>query len=109
MEYHFQQFKMAESALPLKAWTIPDLNPNTKPNRATQGPLWQQIRSPGQEALKEILHMWIEREIYTFLRNMKDWKRKNPEKTLRLRNLSLEREKAKDLMWGTHMCVGHQS
>ena len=92
MEYHFQQFKIAESALPLKTWMIPDLNPNTKPNRATQGPLWQQIRSPSQEALQEILHMWVEREIYTFLRNMKDWKRKNPKKAMNMNT------KAKDLM-----------
>ena len=92
MEYHFQQFKMAESALPLKVWMFPDLNPNTKPNRGNLGPLWQQIRSPSQEALQEILHMWVEREIYTFLRNMKDWKRKNPKKAM---NMST---KAKDLM-----------
>ena len=84
MEYHFQQFKMAESALPLKTWMIPDLNPNTKPTRATQGPLWQQIRSPGQEALQEIFHLWIQREIYTFLRDMKDWKRKHPKKLMNL-------------------------
>ena len=103
MEYHFQQFKMAESALPLKVWMIPDLNPDTKPTRAAKGPLWQQIRSPGKEALQEILHMWVEREIYTFLRNMKDWKRKNPKKLLILSS------KAKDLLWGTHMCVGRQS
>ena len=41
MEYHFQQFKMAESAMPLKVWMTPDLSPNTKPNRGPPGHLWQ--------------------------------------------------------------------
>ena len=103
IEYHFQQFKMKESALPLEVWTIPDLNPNTKPSRSNAGPLWQKIRSPGKEALQEILHLWIEREIYTFLRNMKDWKRKNLMKQVKFNAKAKER----------HVCrssvIGHRS
>ena len=98
MEYHFQQLTVAESALPLKVCTIAELTPNTEPDRSTKGPVWQQIRSSGQEALQEILRMWIQREIYTCLRNMNDWKRKKPKKPIQLSS------KAKDLV-----CVGHQS
>ncbi|MDA8583480.1 hypothetical protein N9L68_04585 [bacterium] len=103
IEYHFQQFKMKESALPFECWMIPDLSPNTKPSRSNAGPLWQQIRSPGKEKLQDILHSWIQREIYTSLRNMKDWKRKH------LNNQVDLNAKAK----GRHVCrstaIGHRA
>ena len=85
LEYHWQQHKPPESALPLKVWNIPDLHPDTKPDRKTLGPVWKQIRAPGKEALKEILHMWLLREIYTFVRNFKDYQRKNPKKEIKMK------------------------
>ena len=40
LEYHWQNFKVAESAVPLKIWANPDLSPDTKQIRSGVKVLW---------------------------------------------------------------------
>ena len=42
LEYHWQNFRVAESAVPLEIWAMPDLSPDTRVVRADRSkPLWQ--------------------------------------------------------------------
>ena len=69
LEYHWQNFKVAESAVPLKIWAMPDLSPDTKVVRADRSkPLWQSIMkwSPKKN------YYWLLRCIGTFVKNIKE-------------------------------------
>ena len=69
LEYHWQNFKVAESAVPLKIWAMPDLSPDTKVVRADRSkPLWQSIMKWSPEKN----YYWLLRCIGTFVKNIKE-------------------------------------
>ena len=68
LEYHWQNFKVAESAVPLKIWAMPDLSPDTKVVRARSKPLWQSIMKWSPEKN----YYWLLRCIGTFVKNIKE-------------------------------------
>ena len=70
LEYHWTNFRVGESAVPLKVWGNPDLSPETKPSRAP----------PGNEHWKNILkwtpeanYYWLMRCVNTFTSELKKW------------------------------------
>ena len=68
LNYHWQNFKVAESAVPLKVWLNPDLSPETKVSRANGLALWVSILqwSPAKN------YYWPQRCIGTFVKNIKE-------------------------------------
>lgn len=68
LEYHWQNFKVSESAVPLKVWSNPDLSPDTKQIRSGGKALWAKILqwTPGKN------YYWLLRAIGIFLKNIKD-------------------------------------
>ena len=69
LEYHWQNFKVAESAVFLKIWAMPDLSPDTKVARADRSkPLWQSIMTWSPEKN----YYWMLRCIGTFVKNIKE-------------------------------------
>lgn len=68
LEYHWQNFKVAESAVPLKIWSNADLSPDTKQSRANGKPLWMKILkwTPGKN------YYWLLRATGIFLKNIKE-------------------------------------
>ena len=68
LEYHWQNFKVAESAVPLKVWTNSDLSPDLKQVRSNGKSLWSQILkwTPGKN------YYWLLRCIGIFLKNVKE-------------------------------------
>ena len=68
LNYHWQNFKVAESAVPLKVWLNPDLSPETKVSRANGLALWVSILqwSPAKN------YYWLQRCIGTFVKNIKE-------------------------------------
>ena len=68
LNYHWQNFKVAESAVPLKVWLNADLSPETKVSRANGQALWVSILqwSPAKN------YYWLLRCIGTFGKNIKE-------------------------------------
>ena len=68
LNYHWQNFKVAESAVPFKVWLNPDLSPETKVGRANGQALWVSILqwSPPKN------YYWLQRCIGTFVKNIKE-------------------------------------
>jgi len=74
LEYHWQNYKVRQSAVTTKRLNMFDLSPQLKPKRcAKDNVLWNKILTwtPQQNVL------WLQREIGTFLKNVKEQVRAN--------------------------------
>ena len=69
LDYHWQNFKVAESAVPLKVWSTGDLSPDTKQVRADRSkPIWSQILKWSPEKN----YYWLLQCIGVFVKNIKE-------------------------------------
>lgn len=69
LEYHWQNYKVQESAVNIKRLALKDLNPNLKQKRCSKdNTLFQEVfRWTPQKN-----HYWLMREVGTFLKNIKE-------------------------------------
>ena len=80
LEQHWQNFKVNESAVPPRRLALADLSPDTKITRCEKtNELWSKILkwTPASNTA------WLQREIGTFLRNIKDAQRSGKKINLR--------------------------